>query len=243
MTEILYKQIKDRFNNVKERMKSAAQSAGRKPDDVRLMVVTKAHSLEIVKAVVAAGARILGENYVEEAIPKINATSDRDIEWHMIGHIQSRKARDVCGFFSCVHSLDRKKIASRLDRFAGQMNLRMPVLLECNVSGEGSKFGYPAWNPEQWPNLVEEVSFILDLANLEVKGLMTMPPWDPNPETSRPHFQTLKRLRDFLSGKFPQVSWIELSMGMSNDFEVAIQEGATIIRVGTSILGPRKNSA
>ncbi|KPL06864.1 hypothetical protein AMJ86_06860 [bacterium SM23_57] len=242
MTESVYKRIKNQFESVKLRVQSAAQSAGRDPDEIRLMVVTKAHSVNIVKAVVASGARILGENYVEEAIPKINAIDNKDVEWHMIGHVQSRKARQVCDHFSWVHSLDRRKIARRLNDFAGQKNMKMPVLLECNISGEESKFGYPVWKPEQWPEFVDEVAFILELDNLEVKGLMTMPPWDTDPEASRPYFQYLRRLRAFLCQKYPEEGWKELSMGMSNDFEVAIQEGATIIRIGTAILGSRVNS-
>jgi pyridoxal phosphate enzyme (YggS family) len=239
MDDPMYQHIRDRFELVTQKMESAALSVGRESDDIKLMVVTKAQSLEVVQAVISAGARILGENYVEEAIPKINAINDKKIEWHMIGHIQSRKTKQVSEFFSWVHSLDRRKVARRLNNFANQIDKRIPVLLECNVSGEESKFGYPVWKSEQWSEFVEEVNFITDLPNLEVKGLMTMPPWDPDPDSSRPYYVYLRRLRDYLSNKFPDVSWLELSMGMSNDYEVAIQEGATIVRVGTAILGSR----
>ena len=239
MTEPLYPQIKNNYENVVQRMVSAARSANRDPDEIRLMVVTKAHSIEVVHEVVAAGARILGENYVEEAIPKIKALRNSDVEWHMIGHVQSRKAQPVSENFTWVHSIDRNKIARRLNQFAGQNDTRTQVLLECNVSGEDSKFGYPIWKPEQWPTFIKEVSGVLDLPNLVVRGLMTMPPWNPDPETSRPYFQYLRRLRDSLAENFPEVDWHELSMGMSNDFEAAIQEGATFIRVGTAIVGPR----
>jgi len=113
------------------------------------------------------------------------------------------------------------------------------VLLECNVSGEATKSGWPAWDETSWPQLAETLAPLFDLPHLEVRGLMTMPPYDPDPETSRPYFQRLRRLRDYLVEKFPEAHWSELSMGMSNDFEVAVQEGATIVRVGTAIMGPR----
>jgi pyridoxal phosphate enzyme (YggS family) len=235
-----YLQIKDRYHQVEERIKSAARSVNRDPEETCLMVVTKGHSLKAVQAVINAGAKIIGENYLEEAVPKIEATADHAVEWHMIGHIQSRKARDVCNYFACVHSLDRRKIADRLDRFSGRLKIKMPVLLECNVSGEDSKYGYPVWNRESWPEFSKEVSAILEHPNLDIKGLMTMPPWNPDPEASRPYYQYLLQLRNFLRDKFPEKKWKELSIGMSNDFEVAIQEGATIVRIGTAILGPRE---
>jgi pyridoxal phosphate enzyme (YggS family) len=203
------------------------------------MVVTKSHSLAVVKAAIAAGARVLGENYVEEAISKMMGIESSDVEWHMIGHIQSRKAKQVCEYFSWVHSVDRKKIADRLNNFAIQKNLNLKILLECNVSGEGSKFGYPVWKEEQWPDFVNEICYLNELPNLDIRGMMTMPPWDPDPEASRPYYQHLVRLRDYVVERFPKLDLHELSIGMSNDFEVAIQEGATMIRVGTAILGQR----
>jgi pyridoxal phosphate enzyme (YggS family) len=238
-TNNLYMQIKNNYEDVLRRIVVTAQSVNRDPDEVRLMVVTKAQPMNVVNSVVEAGAQILGENYVEEAILKIRALEKKDVQWHMIGHIQSRKARQVSKFFNWVHSIDRYKIAQRLDRFAGQNNKKIKVLLECNVSGESSKFGYAIWKPDQWPTFLEEVSKLLVLPNIEVRGLMTMPPWNPEQETSRPYFQNLRKLRNNLAANFPDVDWHELSMGMSNDFEVAIQEGATMIRVGTAIVGPR----
>lgn len=232
-------QIRERYENVLERIAIAAQSMARSPESVRLVVVTKAHSMEIVRAVVDAGARILGENYPEEALPKISALARSDVEWHMIGHIQSRKARQVCENFAWAHSLDREKIATRLNRFGGELGKRLPVLLECNISGEGSKFGYPLWKEENWLPFADQVAPLLELPSLDVRGLMTIPPWDPDPEGSRLYFQRLYRLRDYLAGVYGDAHWGELSMGMSNDYEVAIQEGATLVRVGTAIVGPR----
>lgn len=232
--------IQDRHTQVMDKIEKAATSSGRDPKNIKVVVVTKAHSVEIAEAVLTTGTWRLGENYVEEAIPKIKALSHRQVEWHMIGHIQSRKAKLICENFSFVHSLDRLKVAQRLDRYMAGSGRRLPVLMECNVSGEESKFGFPAWNLNLWDELVEEVGCILELQNIEVRGLMTMPPWNPDPGFSRPYFQKLRKLRDLFMKNFPNAHWDELSMGMSDDFEVAIQEGATFVRIGTAIVGPRE---
>lgn len=239
MTENLVDNIKKNYTHVLNRIAAAAESVGRDPADVKLVVVTKAHPVEVVQAAVAAGAGILGENYVQEALGKMEALQDQKVEWHMIGHVQSRKARDVVRNFSCMHSLDRDKVARRCDQFAGQAGLKFPVLLECNVSGEASKHGWPAWEEEHWPQLAETLTPVFGYDNIVVRGLMTMPPFGADPEESRPYFIRLRRLRDFLADRFLQADWVELSMGMSNDYEVAVQEGATIVRVGTAIVGSR----
>jgi PLP dependent protein len=233
-------QIRSNYQKVLEQSAKAAGVANRAPEEIQLIVVTKGHSLETVQAVVECGATKLGENYVEEAESKIKALAGQtELEWHMIGHIQSRKAQTVCQNFSWVQSLDSLKLAGRLDRFAGEMGIQLPVLLECNVSGETSKFGWPAWESDQWPVLREQFAQIADLPNLDIKGLMTMPPYFENPELARHYFQHLRKLQDYLIKTLPSQSWRELSMGMSGDFMIAIQEGATIIRIGTAILGPR----
>jgi pyridoxal phosphate enzyme (YggS family) len=239
MKQLQFEKIRDRYNLILDRIAKAAIKAHRNPDNIKVVIVTKGHSSEIVEAVLACGALRLGENYVEEAIPKINQFSNREAEWHMIGHIQSRKARFVCENFSYVHSLDRKKIALRLDRCMAKTGRRLPVLLECNASGEESKYGFPAWNYDRQAALVDEIGQILALPNLEVRGLMTMPPWDPDPETSRPFYKRLIQIQELFRENFPQTKLGELSMGMSNDYEVAIQEGATFVRIGTAIVGPR----
>ena len=233
------KLIQDSFHRVQENIARAAQSVGRDADAVKLVVVTKGHPVETAQAVVAAGACCLGENYVEHALPKIEALADQQIEWHMIGHVQSRKARPVSEHFAWVHSVDRLKIARRLDNFAAEFGRVIPILLECNVSREESKFGWQAWDEVHWPEFVGAISPLMELPNLEMRGLMTMPPFDPDPEKSRPYFEKLRRLRDFLADQIPQINWSELSMGMSGDYEVAVQEGATIVRVGTAIVGRR----
>ena len=232
--------ITDNLNWIADRIQTAAITVGRKEDQIRLVVVTKGHPLEIVQQAVEAGVRDIGENYVEESIPKINALLNfNDLEWHMIGHIQSRKVRKVVENFNWIQSVDSRRLAVRLDRFAGELGKQVPVLLECNVSGEESKFGFTAWNELEWSELAEEVDSILELRNLKVEGLMTMPPFFADPIQARPFFIRLRKLRDYLSSQFPTYYWHELSMGMSADFEIAIQEGATIVRIGTAILGPR----
>lgn len=232
--------IATNYESVCERIAAAARSVGRDPQDVHLVVVTKGHSLEAVRQVLNAGARCLGENYVEEAMPKIQATRDyRDLEWHMVGHVQSRKAKLVCENFSRIDSVDSLKLARRLDRFAGETGKTLPILLEFNVSGEDTKFGWEAYNPALWHDLLSEFEEILNLSQLSIDGLMTMPPLLPDPENSRPYFRRLCQLRDFLASHFPHLEWKELSMGMSADYEIAIQEGATMVRVGTAIMGER----
>lgn len=218
----------------------AARSVGRNPETVRLVVVTKGHPFEVVQEALEAGVRVFGENYAEEGIEKMVACPAQiRVEWHMIGHVQSRKARIVCEHYDWVHSLDRIKLANRLDRYAGEFGRRLPVLLECNVSGEQSKYGWRAWDEARWEKLLEDVERVLALSNLEVRGLMCMPPFLPDPEQARPYFQRLRRLRDFLAQRFPEARWEELSMGMSADFQVAVQEGATMVRIGTAIVGAR----
>lgn len=239
MDEIQKKQIQDNLQRVSENIAKAAQSVGREPDAVKLVVVTKGHPLETAQVVVDAGASCLGENYIEQALPKIEALADCQIEWHMIGHVQSRKARPVSEHFAWVHSVDRLKIARRLNNFAAEFGRVIPILLECNVSREESKFGWSAWDEVRWLEFAEKIAPLMELPNLEVRGLMTMPPFDPDPEKSRPYFGKLRQLRVFLTDQFPHTNWSELSMGMSGDYQVAVQEGATIVRVGTAIVGRR----
>ncbi len=229
----------DNFQRVKDRIGAAASSVDRNQDRIRLVVVTKGHPLEIVQEAIAAGAKHLGENYVEEALPKIASVENvGDLKWHMIGHVQSRKARRVCEHFDWVQTVDSHRLATRMDRFAGEMGKRVPILLECNVSGEETKFGWTAWNELEWEELAEEIEPILEMRNLEVSGLMTMAPFFPDAEEARPYFIRLRNLRDFLRAKYPQSSWDELSMGMSGDFELAIQCGSNMVRLG-SIMFPQ----
>jgi hypothetical protein len=236
-----YNPVSSNLDQVWERIYNAARSSGRTAEQVRLIVVTKGHSQSKLKQVIEAGVKDIGENYLEESLSKM-ASVDSEIEltWHMIGHVQSRKAKLVSQNFDWVQTVDSIKLAGRLDRFAGQFERKIPVLLECNVSGEESKYGWIAWNELEWPALAGEISPILEMENLLVQGLMTMAPYYEDPSQAKPFFQRLRKLRDFLEDLFPAQEWRELSMGMSGDFEVAIQEGATMVRIGTAILGERE---
>ncbi len=232
--------IRDRYQSTLEVIAGAAKRSGRSSDSVKLVVVTKTQTLEVVQAAIEAGAKILGENYPEEGAMKIQSLHDFSaVEWHMIGHIQSRKVQTVALNFNYVHSLDSLKLATRLDRFCGEAGRLLPVLLEFNVGGEESKSGWEASDETVWPALLGEIDALLALPHLQVKGLMTMPPLGTIAEVSRPYFQKLRRLQECLSSQFPQANFEELSMGTSTDFEVAVEEGATLVRVGTAIVGPR----
>lgn len=235
LTEIL----RARLEKIRAEIDSAARQAGRAPETIRLMVVTKTHPAETVAAALAAGARLLGENYAEEAVQKITALNAPQAEWHMIGHVQSRKADLVARHFQAMQSLDSLRLATRLQRFAAEAGRILPVFLECNVSGEASKFGYPAQTASERDLLFREVEQILLLPNLRLCGLMTMPPFSSDPQRARPYFARLRELAEALHARFPQADWRELSMGTSADFPAAVLEGASLVRVGTAILGAR----
>lgn len=228
------------YQEVLERIGNAAISSGRNPDEVKMVVVTKGQSVGKIEQAYNAGIRTFGENYVQEAIGKIDHFSDcSDIEWHMIGHIQSRKARLVSENFHCVQSLDSLKLAKRLDRFLGDANRKVPVLLEFNLSAEESKYGFSAWQEDKWESLIPQIEQIISLDNLQITGLMTMPPLFLDKEKVRPYFKKLRKLQSCLRDSLPENEWIELSMGMSADYETAVEEGATIVRIGTAIMGSR----
>ena len=233
--------IRERYLHALDQVAEAAAGSGRRPEAVRLVVVSKSQPLEVIRTAIASGISIFGENYAEEALEKITALKGTEVEWHMIGHVQSRKADIIVANFTMLHSLDSSKLAGRLDRLCGDLKRTFPVLLEFNVSGEESKFGFPAWDEKRWPELKPDIEKILALSHLRVNGLMTMPPFFDDPERTRPYFQRLRRLQDFLANLYPQAQWQELSMGTSSDFVAAIQEGATYVRVGQAILGPRAN--
>jgi pyridoxal phosphate enzyme (YggS family) len=233
--------IRERYLHTLDQIAAAARSVDRDPNEIRLVVVTKSQPLEIVEAAIEAGAAILGENYPEEGVTKIQSlTHQTGVEWHMIGHVQSRKARLVADHFALLHSLDSLKLAQRLDRFAADQNRVLPVLLELNVGGEQSKFGWNASDSSAWNLLLPEIKSVLNLTHLRVRGLMTMPPLEIDPQEARRFFQSLRLLRDHLAAAFPQADWRELSMGTSADYVVAVEEGATLVRVGTAIVGARR---
>jgi pyridoxal phosphate enzyme (YggS family) len=237
----LISSIRENYQFALDQIANAARKSSRDPQDIRLVVVTKSQPVEVAQAAIEAGARILGENYPEEGVTKIQSlTGQSGVEWHMIGHVQSRKARLVADHFALLHSLDSLKLAQRLDRFAAERNRVLPVLLEFNVGGEESKSGWDASDEAQWNELLPDISAILTLNNLRVHGLMTMPPLETDPRDSRRFFLRLRSLRDHLASQFPQADWHELSMGTSADYLVAVEEGATLVRIGTAIVGARK---
>jgi hypothetical protein len=225
--------IADNLASIQERISKAALRAGRDPAAIRLVAVSKTVSAESIREAIAAGVTTLGENYVQEARNKI-ARIGKQVEWHFIGHLQSNKARSAVDLFSMIHSVDRLSLAEALNQEANKQGKILPVLIQVNISGEESKSGI---NPQETLQLLERIA---GLQHLSVQGLMTMPPWFEDPEDARPHFNALRKLREELaSKKIHGVSLQELSMGMSGDFEVAIEEGATLVRVGTAIFGPR----
>ena len=239
MNEALISAIRIRHQHILDQIAEATARFGRPAGTVSLVVVSKSQPLEVVRAAIAAGAAILGENYAEQAVAKITALPETAVEWHMIGHVQSRKADLVAGHFSMLHSLDSVKLAGRLDRFCDESQRTLPVLLEVNVSGEASKFGFPAWDEYHWPDLEPAFEQIMTFPRLRLRGLMTMPPFIDDPEQTRPFFRRLRRLQEYLKERFPQADWTELSMGTSADYIAAIEEGATFVRLGQAILGPR----
>jgi len=241
MSNDLVASIRERYLHTLDQITAAARKSGRNPDEIRLVVVTKSQPLEIVQAAIEAGATLLGENYPEEGVMKIQSlASQTGVEWHMIGHVQSRKARLVADHFALLHSLDSLKLAQRLNQFAAESHRVLPVLLEFNVGGEASKSGWAASDASTWDLLLPEIQSVLELKNLRARGLMTMPPLETNPQDARRFFQSLRLLRDHLASAFPQADWRELSMGTSADYPVAVEEGATLVRVGTAIVGTRR---
>lgn len=239
MEQTSSRSIRERTLRVLDQISETINVSGRDPGSVHLVVVTKSQPLEVVKMAIEAGATILGENYAEDAVVKIVALQESAVEWHMIGHVQSRKADLVAGHFSMIHSLDSVKLGRQLDRFSGEAGRIMPALLEVNVSGEESKYGFPAWEEHRWSDLGSSIEQLMVLPNLRLCGLMTMPPYFKNPEQTRPFFQCVRRLQDHLMKYYPQSGWTELSMGTSSDYLVAIEEGATYVRIGQAILGSR----
>ena len=225
--------VADNLKVVTDRIASAAKRAGRDPSSVRLVVVTKTVGPDRVREAVSSGAGILGENRVQEAGKKIEALGNA-ASWHLIGHLQTNKAKYAVKLFDLIHSVDTIELAVELDKQAAKAGKVQDVLIEVNIAGEASKGGMAVKGA---PALVAAVG---KLKNLAVKGLMTMPPYSENAEDSRPYFRMLRELAGSIAREnIPNVSMRELSMGMSGDFEVAIEEGATLVRVGTAIFGER----
>ncbi len=232
--------LEEAIARVGDHIAQAARRAGRDPAKITLVAVSKTHPAEVVQAAAGLGLRCFGENRIEEAAPKMAAVQAPGVSWHMIGHIQSRKANEVVGAgFALVHSVDSLALAERLSRLASGAGRVQPVLLECNVSGEASKEGFAAHEPAAWEKLLPSFEAVLRLPGVRVEGLMTMAPIGPAPEAARPFFCRLRELRDYLRINLPQNQWRELSMGMTDDYPAAIAEGATLVRIGRAIFGER----
>ena len=226
--------IAENLKQIKQRIIKAARRVGRDPADVRLVAVTKERSVVTVAEGIRTGVRFLGENKVQEARDKIETLGHNGLEWHFIGRLQKNKVKFIFDLFDLIHSVDSLDLALTIHQKAQLLGSCMPILLQVNVSGEASKFGM---DPKILMEVIRKIAF---LKGLKVKGLMTITPYDSNPEKSRPYYIRLRDLRDSCS-KFdiPGVSLDELSMGMSNDYEVAVEEGATLVRVGTALFGSR----
>jgi len=232
--------ISQRLNQVNEAINVACARVRRNPNEVTLVTVSKRQPVELIRAAYACGLRCFGENYAEEAVAKMDALADlKDIQWEMVGHIQSRKAKLIASRVVRVHSLERGKIARLLDQFRDPELPPLQVLMEINISGEASKEGIPGDDPARWSEILPLVDEVLTYPRLKLTGLMTMPPLQVEMEANRAYFRRMRELQDYINAQRPDLNLHELSMGTSTDFPVAIEEGATIIRLGEAILGPR----
>lgn len=232
--------ISENIAAVRERMASAARRTGRTPDDVTLMAVSKTHPPERIREAYDAGQRRFGENRVQEFSGKSEALADlRDAEWHLIGHLQTNKASRAVELFRAVDSVDSLKLAEKLDAVARTLGKKLDVLIEVNVGGEAAKSGIASDSPA----LEELLIAAPRLEALVFRGLMTVPPFTDDPQGARPYFRKLRELRDSVAArKLPAIAMDQLSMGMSHDFEVAIEEGSTCVRVGMAIFGSRSKA-
>lgn len=226
--------MKAQIEAIHHRIEKAAISAGRKPASVRLVAVSKTVPVEQVRAAIQGGITLLGENYIQEAREKIEALQELPVAWHFIGHLQSNKAKYAVRLFDLIHSVDSIKLARELDRQACKIDKIQDILIQVNTGKEASKSGVDVGDAL---TLVREAG---QMKNVAIKGLMTLPPYFNAPDRVRPYFQALRELRDRIRAEsLPGIAMDELSMGMTGDFEAAIQEGATLVRIGTALFGER----
>ncbi len=226
--------IAENLLRIQERMAEAAMRSGRTPDSVKLVGVTKTVDVDRIKEAVSAGLQILGENYVQEARDKIKEVGG-EVSWHFVGRLQTNKAKYAVKLFDMIQTVDSFKLAKELNRRAQPLGRKIPIIIQVNLASEVSKGGV---EPSECISLIKQIS---ELANLQIRGLMTMPPFFDQPKKARPYFAQLRELsQEIARAQLPRVEMNELSMGMSGDFETAIEEGATLVRVGTAIFGERK---
>jgi pyridoxal phosphate enzyme (YggS family) len=246
--------LAENIKRVREQITAACARAGRDPSEVTLVAVSKTWPAEAVVEAYRLGLRDFGENRVEEAEEKIPNTKSQisnlrslisDLRppiWHLVGHLQSRKTRETVALFDVVHSVDSVKLAEKLSRLCVEAGRVMPILLECNVSGEASKYGFVVKDDAGKGRLMADVEAIAALPGVRIEGLMTVAPIVADAEETRPIFRALCRLRDGLAARFPQASWQHLSMGMTDDYTTAVEEGATLVRIGRAIFGERQQT-
>jgi PLP dependent protein len=226
--------IKENLDQIRTEISDAAIAAGRKPEDLLLIAVSKKKTIADIRAAIEAGADNFGENYMQEAVEKIEAIGKDKVCWHFIGHLQSNKAKLAVKYFDYIQTVDSAKLAKEINKHAKAMNKIQKILIQLNIAHEDTKSGIDA---TEILSLAEQIN---DMENLSVQGLMCMPPFFDDPELARPYFKKLSQLRQKIMDKgFERISMNQLSMGMSNDFEVAVQEGSTMVRIGTSIFGER----
>lgn len=226
--------ITQRLNTIQTRIAKAAENCGRNPDDIKLVAVSKTKPAQVIKEAFEAGARLFGENYIQESLEKHDQLKDLPLSFHFIGHLQSNKSKFAVRVFDLIHSVDSLKLAREINKQAEKIGKTQDVLVQVNISMEDSKSGVTENDAEK---LVRDIS---SLPHISVKGLMTLPPYYNEPALVRPYFSALKKLRDYIRElRIPGVSMDELSMGMTGDFEVAIEEGATLVRIGTALFGER----
>ena len=226
--------ISKRLTRIREKIADAALRSGRNPDEVEIVGVTKTVPADRVAAAVAAGLRILGGNYIQESLEKIDALSSLDVSWHFIGRLQSNKAKFAVNHFDLIHSVETEKLAAEINRQAAKQNKVQTVLIQVNAGQEATKAGVL---PDDALTLVKSIS---RLENIKIRGLMTMPPYFDDPERARPFFRAVNDLKKRIEDEIiANVSMKTLSMGMTGDFEAAVEEGATLVRIGTAIFGER----
>lgn len=223
--------ILSRYQAIQETLRRAAERSGRSPSDIRLVVVSKTYGVDEIRQAIKAGATLFGESRVQEAREKIRLLGREALRWHLIGHLQQNKVKYIFDLFDLVHSVDSLPLAGEIDRLGAAKNRGMDILIQVNVAGDQAKFGL---SPESALDAVKEIS---RLKNVSIRGLMTIPPFEEDPEASRGYYKSLRELRDHIADKGFDLP--ELSMGMSHDYGVAIEEGATLVRVGSAIFGER----
>ena len=225
--------VKENIRQIRETIAETSEKSGRSSSSVRLMAVTKTVDDDRIIEAIEAGVDIIGENYIQEAKRKIESMG-KSVQWHMIGHLQTNKAKIAAGLFEMIHSVDRMELAQELNKRASAAGLTPKILIEVNISGEKTKNGVPL------ARAIDLVRNVALLPNISIQGLMTMPPYFDDPEDARPFFRRLRELKETIeSEKIPRVEMNELSMGMTGDYIVAIEEGATIVRIGRAIFGER----